>query len=55
MCTIEPLVVQPIGLPIGGSGHGASSRGAADDFDREMEDCHFGNPSTLQKPRRHDV
>src|SRR3546814_13183660 len=50
MRAVEPFIVQPIGRTIGGSRDGAASGGAADDFDREMKDCHCGNPSTTQTP-----
>jgi hypothetical protein len=55
MIAVEPVIVQPFGPAIGGSGHSAAPARTADDFDREMEDRHDGNPSTPEKHRRHDV
>src|SRR3546814_21175650 len=55
MVAVEPLIVQPVGRAIGGRRDGATPRTATDDFDREVIDCHDGDPSTLQKPRRNDV
>ena len=53
--TVEPLIVQPFACAIGRRGNSTAPAGAADDFYREMEDRHDGNPSTPSKPRRHDV
>src|SRR3546814_20756900 len=55
MVAVEPFVVQPFGCAIGCRCNGAAPLRAADDLDREMENCHCGNPSTLQEPRRNAV
>ena len=55
MVTVEPVIVESFGCTIGRGGNSTAPAGAADDFYREMEDRHDGNPSTPSKPRRHDV
>jgi len=55
MVAIQPLVVQPLACAIGGSGDGAASGSAPDDFRGEVKNCHDGNPSTPPSARRHDV
>jgi hypothetical protein len=52
---IQPFVMQPVSRAISRRRNGAASAGAADDFGREVKDCHDGNPSTLQRARRNDV
>jgi len=42
----EPLVMEPLGRPVGGGRHGAPSTAASDDLGREMVDRHDGVPFT---------
>jgi hypothetical protein len=55
MVAIQALVMQPLARTIGSSGNGTATARPPDDLCAEMEDCHDGNPVTLQSARRHDV
>ena len=55
MVAVEPVVVQPGGGTIGRRCNGAAPLPATNDMNREVIDCHSGNPSTPLSARRHDV
>ena len=51
----EPVIVQPLGNAIGGSGERRRSCSAGDGFGREVIDRHGDIPFTVFCARRHDV